>query len=108
MKLDAYVQGGKDNDELLEKKYQNIISNTQSLVYTIFGTIGPARKIVKDPAKTGNIGELPTGIAKDYIHNQSNEYPIDYVFGHWVNLENCSDYGQHSLYYLRHRIRMSS
>jgi hypothetical protein len=38
----------------------------------MFGAIDPVHKIVKDFSKTGNIGEIPTGTAKDYIHNQSN------------------------------------
>jgi hypothetical protein len=60
------------------------------LVYTIFGAIGPACKILKDPAQTGNIGELLTGTAKDYTHNQSDKYPNGYMFGQFTNLDNCS------------------
>jgi hypothetical protein len=60
------------------KKYQNIISNTQALVYSLFGAIGYSRNILKDLVKNGDIGELQTGTAKDYIHNQSNDYPNGY------------------------------
>jgi hypothetical protein len=67
------------------------------LAYTIFGAIGLVHMIVKDLAQTGNFGELPTGTAKDYIHNQSNKYPNGYVFGQCTNLENCSIYNSCSL-----------
>jgi hypothetical protein len=79
------------------KKYQNIISNTQALVYSLFGAIGYSRSILKDLAKNGDIGKLQTGTAKDCIHNQSNEYPNGYEFGCCTILEEYSIYEKHSL-----------
>ncbi len=53
-------------------------TKTQALVYSLFGAIGYSRNILKDLVKNGDIGELQTGTAKDYIHNQSNDYPNGY------------------------------
>ena len=80
------------------KIFQNIISNTQALVYSLFGAIGYSRNILKDLAKNGDIGKLQTGTAKDYIiHNQSNEYHYGYEFGRCTILEQYSIYKKHSL-----------
>jgi hypothetical protein len=46
-----------------------------SMVYSLFGAIDYSQIILNNLAKNGDINELQTGTAKDYIHNQSNEYP---------------------------------
>jgi hypothetical protein len=63
------------------RKYQNIISNTQALVYSLFGVIGYSQIILNELAKKGDIDKLQSGTAKDYIHNQSNKCPNGYEFG---------------------------
>jgi hypothetical protein len=81
LKLDAYDHVEKVSLNPV-KKYQNNISNTQALVYSLFRAIGHSHNILKDHlAKHGDIGKLQTGTAKDYIHNQINEYPNGYEFG---------------------------
>jgi hypothetical protein len=95
LKLDAYVHVGKVTVDLV-KKYQHIISNSQALVYSLFGAIGYSCNIPKDLAKNGDIGELQTGTAKNYIHNQSNEYPNGCEFGCCSSLEEYTVYKKHS------------
>jgi hypothetical protein len=64
LKLDACVHVEKVTVDPM-RKYQNIISNTQVLVYSLFGAAGYSWKIFHNLAKNGDIEKRQTGTAKD-------------------------------------------
>ncbi len=96
MKLDANVHVEKITIDPV-RKYQNIISNTQALVYLLIGAIGYSQIIFSNLDKKGDIDKLQTGTAKDYMHNQSNECLNGYEFGCCTILEQYTIYKKHSL-----------
>ncbi len=84
--LEAYVHVEKVTINPM-RKYQNLISNTQVLVYSLFGAIGYTQIILNNLAKNADIDKLQTETAKGYLHNQSNEYPNGYEFRRCTILE---------------------
>jgi hypothetical protein len=61
-------------------------------MYSLFGAIHYSRIILNNLAKKGDIDELHTETAKDYIHNQSNECPNGCEFGCCTILEQYTIY----------------